>query len=95
MTPQGEEPYFIDGSRHEAIHYLMKIDLGGVAGVVAPIIGKQPADTNIWIAADSAPTFLKSQGPLYDGGPIWTIELTIPRWSSTSPKQQKSVKKSQ
>lgn len=95
ITPQGEEPYFIDGSARKAIHYVMKIDIGGVAGVVAPIVGKQPADTNIWIAADVVPTFLKSQGPLYDQGPIWTIELTIPRWSSASKEEQEPVKKSQ
>lgn len=95
ITPQGEEPFFIDGSRRVAIHYVMKVDIGGVAGVVAPIIGKQPADTNIWIAAESVPTFLKSQGPLYDGGPIWTIELTLPRWSSTDHEQEKPVKNSQ
>lgn len=95
ITPQVDGPYFIDGSRRKAIHYLVKIDIGGVAGVVAPIIGKQPADTNVWIAADVVPTFLKSQGPLYDGGPIWNIELTIPRWSSASQEQQKPVKKSQ
>lgn len=97
ITPEDEEPFFIDGSRREAIHYVMKVDIGGVAGVVAPIIGKQPADTNIWIAAESVPTFLKSQGPLYDGGPIWTIELTIPHWptASQSQAQQKPVKKNQ
>lgn len=95
ITPQDEEPFFIDGSRREAVHYVMKVDIGGVEGVVAPIVGKQPADTNIWIAAESVPTFLKSSGPLYDGGPIWTIELTLPRWPPPSQVQKEPIKKNQ
>ena len=93
ISPQEEEPFFVGGMRREAIHYVVRIDLGGVAGVIAPVIGKQPADTNIWIAADSVPTFLKSEGPLYDGGPVWTIELTVPRWLSTTTEQQNNSTK--
>jgi hypothetical protein len=72
--------FAIGGINRQAIHYVIKIDLGGVAGVVAPVIGKQPASTDLWISADPVPTILKMRGPLYDGGPIWTIEPTLPRW---------------
>lgn len=84
FTSQGEEEYLLDGISRKAIHYVIKVDLGGVTGVVAPLIGKQPANTDLWIAADTVPTFLKMQGALYDGGPIWTIELTLPRWPEKS-----------
>lgn len=84
FTSDGGEQFLVGGMKRPAIHYLIKVDLGGVAGVVAPLVGKQPADTDLWIAADSIPTFLKSQGPLYDGGPIWTIELIVPRWPEKS-----------
>src|SRR5580658_2031394 len=36
----GDDKCFVAGSSRKAIHYDIKIDLGGVAGVVAPIIGK-------------------------------------------------------
>lgn len=84
FTSAGEDQYLLDGVSRKAIHYVIKVDLGGVAGVVAPLVGKQPANTDLWIAADTVPTFLKMQGPLYDGGPIWTIELTLPRWPERS-----------
>lgn len=32
ITPQGEEAFFIRDMRREAIHYVIRIDLGGVAG---------------------------------------------------------------
>jgi hypothetical protein len=80
ITPQKEENFTIDDLRRTALHYTIKFDLKGVAGVVAPLIGKQPPDIDIWVASDGMPTFLRSRGPLYDGGPIWTITLTTPHW---------------
>lgn len=69
------------GDMHRtAIHYVIKFDLGGVAGVVAPMIGKQPANTEIWISSEDVPTFLKWKGQLFEDGPIWTIELVTARW---------------
>jgi hypothetical protein len=32
------------------MRYEIKIELGGVPGVVAPLIGKQPPKVQIWIA---------------------------------------------
>src|SRR5277367_4433622 len=68
------------GSSHKARRYVVKVDIGGVAGVVAPLVGKQPQDTRIWILGGDAPSFAKSEGPLYGSGPIWRLELTSPDW---------------
>lgn len=80
ITPQGEEPFSIGGSRHRATHYVVRVEIGGVAGLVAPLLGKQPPDTHVWILGGEAPAFVKSEGPLYLGGPIWRIELASPVW---------------
>jgi hypothetical protein len=40
-TPVGTEPYTIVGSKREALHFAIKVDIGGVAGVIAPLVGKQ------------------------------------------------------
>ncbi len=46
----------------------IKIELGGVTGMVAPLIGKQPPDIQIWIIGGEAPAFVKEEGFLYQGG---------------------------
>ena len=80
IAPQGEEPFSIGGSGRKATHYVAKVEIGGAAGLVAPLVGKQPPDTHIWVLGGEVPTFVKSEGPLYEGGPIWRIELTSPVW---------------
>jgi hypothetical protein len=80
VTPQGEEPFSTGDSTRKAMHYVVKVEIGGAAGLIAPLLGKQPSDIHVWILGGEAPTFLKSEGPLYFGGPIWRIELVSPVW---------------
>jgi len=80
ISPRGEESFSIAGSRKTATDYGVKVELGGIAGVIAPIIGKQPPDTHVWILGGEAPAFLRMEGPLYVGGPVWRIELASPTW---------------
>lgn len=80
ISPRGEEPFSVVGSSRKAIHYEIKIELGGVAGVVAPVIGKQPPNIDVWTIGGEAPTFLREQGPLYPDGPVMAIELASPVW---------------
>jgi hypothetical protein len=80
ISPAGQDPFTIMGSSRQAIHYEIKVDLGGIAGVVAPVIGKQPPNIQVWIVGGQAPTFLKVQEPLYAEGPIVTMQLVSPAW---------------
>lgn len=80
ITPQGEQRFEIGDLHRTALHYVIKFDLGGVAGVVAPVTGKQPPNMDIWVGSDGMPTFLMSRGELFEDGPIWTIALTTPQW---------------
>jgi hypothetical protein len=77
------ESYSVGGAGAKATHYIVKIDIGGVTGVVAKVAGKQPPPIHFWIAAGSVPVFLKSEGPLFEDGPIWRIELASPVWPKT------------
>jgi hypothetical protein len=92
ITPEGEDPFFVVGSERKATRYVVKIDIGGAAGVVAPLVGKQPPDTHVWLVEGEAPVVIKSEGPMYEGGPVWRIELTSPVWSQ-SPTAEKSQRK--
>jgi hypothetical protein len=76
----GRESFSTGGDGRKAIHYVVKVDIGGIAGVIAPLIGKEPPDAHVWILADDAPAFVKSEQTLYNGGPVWRIELVHPTW---------------
>lgn len=82
ISPSEQESFSVGGSSAKANHYIMKIEIGGVEGVAAKVVGKQPPPEDFWIAAGNAPVFLKSEGPLYEDGPIWRIELASPVWPS-------------
>ncbi len=75
ITPQGDEPFSIGINHYKATHYVVKVKIGGFAGLVAPLIGKQPKDLHVWIKHDDIPAFVKFEGPIYDGGPTWRVEL--------------------
>jgi hypothetical protein len=80
ISPHGEVPFSVVGSRRKAMRFVLKIELGGVAGVVAPLIGKAPPEIQIWVVGGLAPAFVREEGPIYQGGPVWTIQLTTPVW---------------
>jgi hypothetical protein len=90
ITPQGEEAFSIGGSSRKATHYVAKVEIGGAAGLVATLLGKQPPDSHVWILGGEAPAFVKSEGPLYLGGPIWRIELASPVWTAMQPAHSKN-----
>jgi len=87
VRPLGDDFFFIAGSKRKAMHYAVKVEIGGVAGVVAPLVGKQPPESDVWILEGEAPAFLKFEGPLYEGGPIWRIELTNPTWPDANSRR--------
>lgn len=84
VTPQGEEAFSTGDARRKAMHYVVKVEIGGLSGVFAELLGKQPPDTHVWILEGEAPAFVKSEGPLAIGGPIWRIELVSPVWPRTA-----------
>jgi hypothetical protein len=75
ILPQGEDAFSSGNTRYKAVRYVVKVKIGGVAGFLAPLLGKKPADLQIWIKPGEAPAFVKFEGPLYNGGPIWRVEL--------------------
>ena len=58
----------------------------GIAGVVAPLVGKQSPDIHVWLIKSEAPTFIEFEGPLSQDNPVWRIELTAPEPDSKGAK---------
>jgi hypothetical protein len=85
-TVVGEETFLFGATQRKATHYVVKVNLGGVVGLVAPLVGKQPPDSHVWVLGGPAPTFVKVEAPLAAGGPVWRIELAPPVWPA--PRSQ-------
>jgi hypothetical protein len=56
------------------------VDIPGVAGMMAPLTGKKPPDSHVWILGGEAPAFVKSESPLFAEGPLWRMEMVSPVW---------------
>ena len=80
VKPAGEVPFTIGGTKRKAVDFVLHVELGGIVGAVAPILGKQPPDYHIWILPGASPAFIREEGPLYEGGPIWRIEQISPEF---------------
>jgi hypothetical protein len=88
IFPAGEDSFTVGGTSSKAMRYVVKVDIGGISGIVAPLVGKQPPDTHVWMIGGQAPGFLKSEGPLFQDGPLWRIELASPVWPKAGPGQK-------
>ena len=91
VRAQGKEPFSLAGSSREAIHYVLKIEIGGVTGLLAQLLGKEPPDAHVWIIGGEAPTFVKSEALSYLGGPVWRTELTSPVWPKAAETEKKGT----
>ena len=89
FTPSSEKTGKVGTLEFKAQHYVMKVKIEGVAGKVAPLVGKQPPDSNFWIVKSESPTFIEFEGPLTADGPVCRIELAAPEPDTRQTSQQK------
>ncbi len=87
IVPQGREEIRSGSISHQTVRYDVKVKILGVAGIVAPLIGKQPPDMHVWILSGAAPAFVKFEGPLYQGGPIWQAQIAPVEFAATRQRQ--------
>ena len=78
VTPAGEVPFHIGSVARKAEDFCIKVELGGILGTVAPVVGKQPKDAHFYIYEGAVPAFVGEAGQFYEDGPIWHIEQVGP-----------------
>jgi hypothetical protein len=84
LAPEGTDTYWIGGEARPATRYLMSLEVPGLRGVAAALVGKDPPDVRYWITR-SPPAFLRFEGAMFLDGPTWRIEVAAPRWSRAAP----------
>ena len=72
--------FAVAGSARRATHYVLKVKIGGLPGLIAPLVGKQPSDIHVWIYGGEAPAFLRAEAPLSTDGPLFRTDLVAPIW---------------
>lgn len=87
ITAEGKEPFYVGALKRMATHYVVRVEIGGLTGLVAPLIGKQPQPTHVWVLEGEGPAFIRMEGPIYVGGPICHIQLSSPSWRAAKPDE--------
>ena len=85
LKSDGTESFQSAGRINHAHRFVIHADLGGIMGLIAPMLGKSPADSYAWVSADEVPAFIRSESPLYLGGPVLRTELVSPVWNRNIP----------
>lgn len=80
VRPMGAVPFTVAGFDRKGQKYEIKIELGGIVGLIAPVLGKAPPNIYMWIEGGDVPVFLREFGPLSEGGANLTINLVGPGW---------------
>lgn len=78
LSRAGEDRFAVGGGSYKVTRFAAHIEIGGIAGVAAKLLGKQPPDASVWILEGEAPGFVKSESVFFQDGPLWQIELASP-----------------
>ena len=83
IAPEGEDRFQVGEAPFTAARYLIKLEIPGLKGAIANLIGKNPPDIRYWVSSGPVPAFMKFEGAMYLKGPVWTIEMAPTRWLNT------------
>jgi hypothetical protein len=74
ISPEGEQPFQTKGQTLKATVFRIHPELGGIVGVIAPLIGLQPKDVMVWVQEEE-PAVVRIVGQLGGYGPTVSSEL--------------------
>jgi hypothetical protein len=80
VAKASEEQFKVGGRPYKAVKYAVKVHIGGIAGIVAPMIGKEPPDDYVWVTDSKVPVIVRIDAAMYNGGPVWSVRLASPVW---------------
>lgn len=75
ISPEGEQPFHSAGQAFKATVFRIHPELGGIVGLIAPLIGLQPKDVMVWVVEGDDPAVVRIVGQLGGYGPVVSSEL--------------------
>jgi len=75
ISTEGEQPFQTTGQTLRATVFRIHPELGGIIGVIAPLIGLQPKDVMVWVVEGEEPAVVRIFGQLGGYGPVVSSEL--------------------
>jgi hypothetical protein len=75
LRREGEDRVTFAGSPKQAARFLVNLDIGGLTGVLASLVGKTPPDLRYWLVLGDIPAFARFEGAMFLNGPVWRVEM--------------------
>ena len=75
ISQEGEQSFHMGGQTLKAAVFRVHPELGGIVGVIAPLIGLQPKDVMVWVVEGGDPAVVRIVGQLGGYGPVVSSEL--------------------
>lgn len=75
ISRESEQTFEMNGRPHKAIVFRVHPEIGGFAGMFAPLVGMQPKDVMVWIREGNDPEVVRIVGQLGGAGPVVSSEL--------------------
>jgi hypothetical protein len=80
LTHEGDDSVRVGPATMAARRYLAKLEIGGLTGLLATVIGKDAPDLRYWIIPGEVPAFARFEGAVYLNGPVWRVEFAPIEW---------------
>jgi hypothetical protein len=75
VSPEDEQPFQTTGQTLKATVFRIHPELGGIVGMIAPLIGLQPKDVMVWVLEGEEPAVVRIVGQLGGYGPVVSSDL--------------------
>ncbi len=75
ISAAGHGTFRVAGVRMTAAIFRAHTELGGLTGIVAPLLGKQPKDFFAWVVEGDAPAVVRVIAQISEGSPLVDIQV--------------------
>jgi hypothetical protein len=80
LGAEGEERVRFAGAPVAVTRYLVNLEIGGLTGLLASMVGMNPPDLRYWLVPGEVPAFVRFEGAMFLNGPVWRVEMVAAEW---------------